>query len=204
MNRRDLLRRVAGAVSATVAVTGPAAGREFPSGYDASKSLARADWKPVFLDSHQNETLIALSEIIIPATDTPGAKDALVNRFIDEIIAAEKPEAQRDFLNGLAVLDGESLDRYKVAFVHGTREQQTELVSYLAYPQSLAMWSGSVQGDKSAHRQFTTLKDWISRAYYSSEIGERELGSTGEFPHGDYGGCAESTAPMSTDGHSSH
>jgi len=204
MNRRDLLRRAVGAVSATIAATGSAAAREFPPGHDASKTLARADWKPIFLDSHQNETLIALSDIIIPATDTPGAKDALVNRFIDEIIAAETPETQRDFLNGLAALDGESLDRYKTAFVHATREQQLELVSYLAYPQSLATWSGSVQGDASAHRRFTTLKDWISRAYYSSEMGERELGSTGEFPHGDYGGCSGSTAPMSTDGHSSH
>jgi hypothetical protein len=167
-----------------------ATAREFPSGYDASKSLARADWKPIFLDSHQNETLIALSDLIIPATDTPGAKDALVNRFIDEIIAAETSEVQRDFLTGLACLDGESIERYKTAFVHATREQQLELVAYLAYPQSLATWSGSVQGEQSAHRHFTTLKDWISRAYYSSEIGERELGSTGEFPHGDYAGCA--------------
>lgn len=113
MNRRDLLRRAVGAVSATVAATGSAAPREFAPGYDASKSLARADWKPVFLDAHQNETLIALSDIVIPATDTLGAKDALVNHFIDEVMAAEKPEAQRDFLNGLAVLDCESLDRYK-------------------------------------------------------------------------------------------
>jgi hypothetical protein len=193
-----------GAVSATVAGTGSATAREFPSGHDASKSLARADWKPIFLDSHQNETLIALSDLIIPATDTPGAKDALVNRFIDEIIAVEASQVQRDFLNGLAFLDGESIERYKTAFVHASREQQLELVAYLAYPQSLATWSGSVQGEQSAHRHFTTLKDWISRAYYSSEIGERELGSTGEFPHGDYAGCAGPTTPTPTDGHQSH
>lgn len=54
--------------------------REFPSGYDASAELARPDWKPVLLDQHQDDTLIALSEAVIPATDTPGAKEALVNR----------------------------------------------------------------------------------------------------------------------------
>ncbi len=202
MNRRDLFRRAAGA--AAVVATGSAAGREFPPDYDASKLLSRSDWKPVFLDAHQNETIIALSDLIIPATDTPGAKEALVNRFIDAILAVESPQVQRDFLNGLAFLDGESLDRYKTAFVHASREQQLELVSYLAYPQSLSTWSGAVQGEQTAHRHFTTLKDWISRAYYSSEIGERELGSTGEFPHGDYAGCASSTAPSTGGEHGSH
>lgn len=202
MNRRDLFRRAAGAAAAVA--TGSAAGRDFPPDYDASKLLSRSDWKPVFLDAHQNETLIALSDLIIPSTDTPGAKEAQVNRFIDAIMAVESPEVQRDFLNGLAFLDGESLDRYKAAFVHARREQQLELVSYLAYPQSLSTWSGSVQGEQTAHRHFMTLKDWISRAYYSSETGERELGSTGEFPHGDYAGCPGAAAPSSGGGHAPH
>jgi hypothetical protein len=50
------------------------------SGVDASKDLSAPSWKPFFLDEHQNETLIILSDLIIPATDTPGAKEALVNR----------------------------------------------------------------------------------------------------------------------------
>jgi Gluconate 2-dehydrogenase subunit 3 len=42
-----------------------------------------AHWKPQFFDEHQNETLIAITDLIIPETDTPGAKAALVNRYID-------------------------------------------------------------------------------------------------------------------------
>jgi hypothetical protein len=38
------------------------------------------------LNPHQNATVTAISEIIIPQTDTPGAKAARVNEFIDLIL----------------------------------------------------------------------------------------------------------------------
>src|SRR5262245_53303704 len=66
--------------------------REFPLDEDASRELSRVDWKPLFLDEHQNQTLIVLSDLIIPETDTPGAKQALVNRFVDLLLAAEGPD----------------------------------------------------------------------------------------------------------------
>jgi len=183
MKRRELFR-LAGLGAA--AITSQA--REFPPNYDASKELAAGDWKPSFLDAHQNETLIALSAQIIPATDTPGAKEALANRFIDELLAAETQDTQKAFLNALAFLDGAAQEQYRTAFVHATPEQQVELLSYLAYPQSLETWPG-VKNESPAQQHFRTLKDWISRAYYSSEVGQRELGYNDEFPHGAPSGC---------------
>jgi hypothetical protein len=105
MNRRDLFRQTFMGAAA-VATAGIAPAREFPSDYDAAKELARADWKPLFLDDHQNETLVTVSEILIPATDTPGAKAALVNRFIDAVLAVETHDTQRSFLESLAFVDG--------------------------------------------------------------------------------------------------
>jgi hypothetical protein len=78
-------------------------------GVDASDELKVANWKPVFLDEHQNETLIILSDLIIPTTDTPGAKEALVNRYIDLVMAAETHENQKSFLGYLAYIVGESM-----------------------------------------------------------------------------------------------
>jgi len=194
MKRRDLFRRTLTVIGAAGAVL-PSSAREFPAGYDASKQLQAAGWKPSFLDPHQNETLVVLSDLIIPATDTPGAKEALANRFIDDLLAAETRETQRDFLNALAYVEGESLARYGAAFVHVTRDQQVELLSYLAYPQSLETWN-SVRSDDRGHQHFTTLKGWISRAYYSSEAGQRELGWDGSPPHGNFTGCeAPGTKP---------
>jgi hypothetical protein len=160
------------------------------SGVDASKDLAAPGWKPLFLDEHQNETLVILSDLIIPATDTPGAKEALVNRYIDLVLAAETPDMQRAFLNSLGYLDGESMKRFKSAFRYLAADDQDLLLHALAYPRNASNWTGEadVNPDK-GHAHFEALKERIMTAYYSSQIGEKELGWDGAFAHGPYQGC---------------
>ncbi len=90
LNRRDLIR--AGLLAAAASALGPSfsLGQAIESGLtpaargeDGAAFLTDPDWKPAFLNDHQNETLIVLSDVVIPATDTPGAKAALVNRYLD-------------------------------------------------------------------------------------------------------------------------
>ena len=160
------------------------------SGVDASKDLAAPGWKPLFLDEHQNETLIMLSDLIIPATDTPGAKEALVNRYIDLVLAAETHEVQKTFLNSLGYLDGESMRRFKAAFRYLAREDQDDLLHGLAYPRNPSGWTGEADAaSDTGHGHFEALKQRIMTAYYSSQIGEKELGWDGAFAHGNYEGC---------------
>ena len=82
MNRRDLLRNSLLAIGA-ITVKWLARAREPTSGDDPSVELARAEWKPVVLDTHQNGTLIALSDAIIPATDYR-ARLRLLNRSLQQ------------------------------------------------------------------------------------------------------------------------
>jgi hypothetical protein len=159
------------------------------SGVDASKDLAAPGWKPLFLDDHQNETLIVLSDLMIPATDTPGAKEALVNRYIDLVLAAETRDTQRAFLNSLGYLDGESIRRYKSAFRYLSREDQDDLLHSFAYPKNGSGWTGEAPPPDLGHGHFEALKGRIVTAYYSSQIGEKELGWDGAFAHGPYQGC---------------
>lgn len=198
MKRRDLIR--AGLLAGGAAALGPSlsATQGAPQtteltpaqrGVDASNDLAAPGWKPLFLDEHQNETLIVLSDLMIPATDTPGAKEALANRYIDLVLAAETREVQRSFLNNLAYLDGESLRRYQAAFRHLAREQQDELLRALAYPRSGSGWTGETAPPDPGHTHFEQLKQRIVNAYYSSPAGARELGWDGAFGHGVYKGC---------------
>src|SRR5215471_7379098 len=140
MKRRQLLKGsflgVAGAAVSSF-VSGRAdslasVAREFPVDADASRELSRVDWKPVLLDDHQNQTLIVLSDLIIPETETPGAKQALANRFIDLLLAAETPEVQRSFLNSLAFLDGLSIKRQGNGFVHLSKNDQVAMLNLSA------------------------------------------------------------------------
>jgi len=199
MNRRDLLRAtvLTGAAAAlrpplVASQTPPPSSELTPAqnGVDASNEFNVPNWKPLFLDDHQNETLILLSDLIIPATDTPGAKEALVNRYIDLVLAAETPEKQRAFLNSLAFLDGESIRRFKAAFRYLSREDQDDVLHALAYPRNASGWTREVdKAPDAGHAHFEALKGRIMTAYYSSQIGEKELGWDGAFAHGPYQGC---------------
>ncbi|MGH9742539.1 MAG: gluconate 2-dehydrogenase subunit 3 family protein [Candidatus Acidiferrum sp.] len=200
MNRRDMLRAsvLTGAAAALSPSLTKAQNAPVPPsdeltpaqrGVDASKEFDSPGWKPLFLDDHQNETLIILSDLIIPATDTPGAKDALVNRYIDLVLAAETPENQRAFLNSLSYIDGESMHRFKAAFRYLSREDQDDLLHGLAYPTNASGWTGEAAGPDVGHAHFVALKGHIMTAFYSSQIGTKELGWDGAFLHGTYQGC---------------
>jgi hypothetical protein len=186
MNRRDLFRAsIVGAISVAIR---PGFGREFPPGSDASKELASPDWKPLFVDEHQNQTLIVLSDLMIPATDSPGAKGAFVNRFLDLLMSAESPETQRAFIEALGYLDGACRERYNAAFIGVPQEQQIEFLNLIAYPHSHRDWGEPIE-EFPGNTHFEKLKDWIVGAYYSSPEGLRELGWDGGPPHGVFAGC---------------
>jgi hypothetical protein len=183
VNRRQLLRSSLFGIGATTAA------REFPSDYDESKALAQSGWKPTFLSDHQNQTLLVLSDLIIPESDTPGAKTALVNRFLDLLLAVETHETQQSFLNILAYFDGEARSRYGDAFIYLPKESQIEFLELLAYPNSLDTWGEGQTGDQTGHTHFQSLKGWIVRAFYSSEAGMKALGWNGETRHGTLTAC---------------
>jgi hypothetical protein len=77
------------------------------------------------LTPHLNDTVVAMIDQIIPATETPGAKGARVNEFIDVILTEwATPEERKNFLDGLAGIDTQSQSLYGKNFVDATPEQQ--------------------------------------------------------------------------------
>jgi hypothetical protein len=123
-----------------------------------------ADWKPQFFDEHQNETLIALTDLIIPATDTGGAKAALVNRFFDLYYSDQTPDRKKEVLEALSWFDGRSLTLHKKPFVGLTPEQQSSILEPLADP-------NKADEDTAGRKAFELIKGFTIWGYYSSKIG---------------------------------
>ncbi len=129
-----------------------------------------ASWKPLFLDEHQNETIVRLTDLIIPQTDTPGAKAALVNRYIDLKYNEEEPAKQRELIEGLAWLDGRSLSLHGKPFVRLSEAQQIAMLEPLADPKN------SNPQDLPGVKFFQLIKELTIFGYYTSKIGlDQEL-----------------------------
>lgn len=196
INRRDLIRSAlaAGATSAlspafsfAQAISSgltPAA-----LGEDGSKFLTDPNWKLAFLNNHQNESLIAISDVVIPATDTPGAKAALVNRYLDLLLSVQPAADQQRFVEALAFVDSESQKQFGKDFVALSAEDQVWLVKPWAYPEDRDWWSDQQTNSDPGVHHFSHLKGQIVDAYYGSEVGAKELGWDGEITHGPYQGC---------------
>lgn len=162
-------------------------------GEDGSKVLSDPNWKPIFFDEHQNETVIALGEVIIPATGSPGAKDALVNRFIDLLLSAQPAEFKKEFSDALGFIDAESQKQFENDFCKLSADEQTSLLMPWAFARAPSHWTARGKAGELAPDQgqqsFELLKTLIVSAYYNSEIGQKELGWDGEITHGPYQGC---------------
>ena len=190
--RRDALKKiVSGAVSiVTFPILGqilvtPAMARalhQHPGGKTAVPP--DPDWKPLFFDEHQNETMVVLTDLIIPETDTPGARAALVNRFIDLMLDEEEPPRQKSFLEGLAWLEARSLELHGKPFVRLSTEQHTALLTPLADP------GNKNSAERGGLRFFEELKDLTIFGYYTSKIGmEQELEYGGDDYHAEFPGA---------------
>src|SRR6266705_5323810 len=121
MNRRDALRMLtAGAVL-------PALTPELFAFYQQAHPGASYSLRT--LSPHQNDTVVAMIDQIIPATDTPGAKAARVNEFIDVILTEwAKDDERENFLNGLANVDKQSNDLFVKDFAAASPAQQHTLL----------------------------------------------------------------------------
>lgn len=164
-------------------------------GEDGSEFLTDPNWKAAFLNDQQDKTLIALSDVIIPATDTPGAKEALVNRYLDLLLSVQPKEFQQEFVDGLAFIDAESQKQFGNEFRNLALDDQVSLLTPWAYTRQASHWTEREETREAepehGQEHFERLKSLIAVAYYGSEIGAKELGWDGSVMNGPYQGCEQ-------------
>lgn len=89
-------------------------------------------WAPRTLTPEQRAMVVAIAEAIIPTTDTPGARDARVDEFVDAMLSDHYPAKDRDrFLAGLARIDARAQREHTKTFNALDAEQQSALVADL-------------------------------------------------------------------------
>jgi hypothetical protein len=188
MHRRDVLRTLGTAAGVAAAPNWVAsltalAQHEAHTGA-AQTAAAVTDWKPKILTPHQNETVIVLTELIIPATDTPGAKDTLVNRFIDGVLADAPAPDREGFLRGLTWMDERSQALFEQGFAAAGAGDQASLLARLSA-------AGNPGQEAQIGRDFfDAIKSMTINGYYTTEIGlRRELGDSGQLFQAVSQGC---------------
>jgi hypothetical protein len=189
LNRRDALRRLAaggiGAAASTLWVGNLTALARAQSAHAhaAISAQGATAWAPKVLNPHQQKTVATLSELIIPQTDTPGAKAALVDRFIDSILREAAPADRARFLSGLAWMDTRSMALFKEDFVSASPAQQADLLTRLSAD------TGGTE-DRAGVEFFQAIKSMTITGYYTSEIGlHQELGDDGRMVLAAFEGC---------------
>ena len=175
--RREALRRLAlgsAAVAAPAWVEGLSAFAGDHAHVIQRTAKAATAWKPKVLTPAQNRHSGRTERGDHPQTDTPGAKAANVNQFIDGVLA-EAPTVQRDgFLAGLAWVDARAQKEYSKPFADASPAHQAALLTSLSAP-------GATEGaDRAGAEFFLAIKSMTITGYYTSEAGARsELGDDG-------------------------
>lgn len=171
MNRREALRLLA-----TATALGLANPKIFATLRDA-RALVQTRPGPRTLSPHQYETVTAISETIIPRTETPGAIDAGVPAFIDLIVTEWCSDEERaHFFDGLADVDARSHHGFNRDFGACSPDQQAEILTDLGAQMSADAALMKIQPDfdgdpKPRDNFYQMLRSLILTGYYTSEAG---------------------------------
>jgi hypothetical protein len=173
MQRRNALKLLAGAAALPLLSSDALAFFRTIQAQVAEKAVLKT------FTPQQNAIVEIMSELIIPATDTPGAKAARVSEFIDLILSDWSEEADKTrFLEGLADVDQRSQTLFGKSFVDSSETQQSDIIRGL--DEELVRAREELKEDRRGHRVlpektfFFIMKHLTMVGYYTSQVGVQE------------------------------
>lgn len=179
MNRREALRRTAmimgGAISAP-AMLGVLKG---------CKAEPTINWQPEFFTREQGALITEVAEIIIPATDTPGAKEVGVPGFIDKMLKdVYSKQEQENFLAAMKAFDDRAKEERGDSFIDLGPEDQVAFVNKV-HEEAV----NAHKTDPSQPRPFILMaKELTMLGFFTSEPGATQVLQYSPVP-GAYKGC---------------
>ncbi len=143
------------------------------------------NWLPTFFSEEEAEDMAAFAERLIPRTDTPGALDAGVHRFMDAMLAdVAEPEDQEAFRAGMARFRQEATERYGQAFAKCRPEQQDELIGEW----EKRVFGGEADAQSPEVKFYRGAKQLVFLGFFTSEPGATQVLQYDPIP-GTYDGC---------------
>ncbi len=162
MNRRSALRNFV-FISAGVAVL-PYCKEE---GGKVSIAL-----KKIRINADQEKLLAAITETIIPTTDTPGAKEVSSHLFaLTMVDDCASPEEQEKFLKGMQQFEELTKKRFGKSFTQCTPSQREELLRDIQKKEGIAKevtdFFNAIKG--------LTLQSYLTSEYYMTNVQKFEM-----------------------------
>ncbi len=138
----------------------------------------------------QKQLIEALTEIIIPKTDTPGAKEAGVADTLLLLLKDCTPRpTQNRFIEGVKELMNYSSSEYKKRFLDCTLEEQSTILRHFQNKgKPLKGLMGKVQNKFLGKSFYATLAEYTTYCYCTSELGATQ-GLSYVLVPGRYNGC---------------
>lgn len=179
IDRREALRKTALLMGAAVSASAMAG---LLNGCKAKPDL---NYKPVFFNEDQASLISELSGVILPKTDTPGAKEVGVPNFIDTMLKENyKKEDQDRFLTGLATFDEDAKKAHGDSFIYLKPEDQLAFVK--KYNEDAV--KASRENQQASKPFFLMAKELTMLGYFNSEVGATQVLQYEAVP-GTYKGC---------------
>ena len=187
ISRRDALRRLALAFTATGLIDRVAA-EEVHHMTSQAAAAAGGTYSPKTFTAPQFRTLERLTDLIIPVENgAPGAVASGAPAWID-MISSENDELKASYTKGFAWLDGTMKGRGAADFVSASPAQQTELLDLIAYRRNASPeLSPGIEF-------FTLVRRMTVDAFYTSEIGIKDIDYRGNSAMASYPSPTESIA----------
>ena len=166
IDRREALRKTALLMGAAVSATAIAG---IMNGCKATPDL---NYKPVFFNEDQARIISELAEIILPKSDTPGAKEVGVPNFIDTIVNENyEKEDQERFIAGLTAFEEDAKKTYGDGFIYCKPEDQIALVK-----KSLGAAIQETKENTATKKPFILMaKELTMLGYFTSEPGATKV-----------------------------
>jgi gluconate 2-dehydrogenase gamma chain len=173
--RRRRALQILGSAAAAPALLHGGVGELMAFGHRVRRGLASDERRSLAaLTPLQARTVIALAEVIVPETETPGATEASVVDFVDVIVAEWlDPDEGDRFLQGADDVDRRARGREGVEFAACSPESRISLVAALDAEVEAA------RRDPTADPSllfFHQMKRLTLAGYFTSEVGMRALG----------------------------